>query len=65
MSFKVKATATFGQMDKKELTRLTKQILGMKKNMFAAVDDERYEEAAFLLDLIKRQQKRMVKKLQW
>lgn len=50
-------------MDKKELARRSQQILEMKRDLFAAVDLERYEEADFLLDLIKRLQKRMVKKL--
>ena len=50
-------------MDKKELTRLTKQILGMKKEMFEAVDGEKYERAAVLLEEIKSQQNSMLKKL--
>ena len=50
-------------MDKDELNRIAKRIIGMKKEMFEAVDDERYEEAAVLLDEIKRKQKNMLRKL--
>lgn len=51
-------------MDKLELKkRIVRRILDMKKEMFEAVEDERYEEAAVLLVEIKRRQRGMLKKL--
>jgi hypothetical protein len=50
-------------MDKFELNRISRRILDMKKEMFEAVDNEKYERAAVLLIEIKRQQKSMLKKL--